>query len=173
MGLASLMDSKGSNRKIRKSLASKKSHSDGIVVAQSQPGAVPPAAHPQAGAAGNRPTAVKQAHTKGLKKVIGRRFHPGTVALREIRKLQNTTEPLLARAPFRRLLRDTVQQVALDSRVPFRFQQAAVDCIQEAAEAHIVSLCADANLCALHAKRVTVMPKDMLLARRLRGERIA
>ena len=103
--------------------------------------------------------------TGGVKKL--HRFRPGTVALREIRKYQETTELLLRRAPFQRLVRE----VAQDFKTDLRFQTSAVMAIQEACEAYLVGLFEDTNICAIHAKRVTIMPKDIQLARRIRGER--
>ncbi|KAE8637160.1 hypothetical protein Csa_014670 [Cucumis sativus] len=93
--------------------------------------------------------------TGGVKKP--HRYRPGTVALREIRKYQKSTE-----------LFD--QEVALPE-TDLRFQSHAVLALQEAAEAYLVGLFEDTNLCAIHAKRVTIMPKDIQLARRIRGER--
>ena len=96
------------------------------------------------------------------------RYRPGTVALREIRRYQASTEPLLRRLPFQRLVKEIAQDVGKEG---LRFQSAAVAALQEAAEAYLVGLFDDTNLCAIHAKRVTIMPKDMQLARRIRGER--
>lgn len=96
-----------------------------------------------------------------------RRYRPGTVALREIRRYQKSTDLLLRKAPFQRLVREIAQEFKLD----LRFQSTAVLALQEAAEAYLVGLFEDTNLCALHAKRVTILPKDMQLARRIRGER--
>lgn len=95
------------------------------------------------------------------------RFRPGIVALREIRKFQKNTDLLIRRLPFQRLVREIAQEFKAD----LRFQTSAVMAIQEAAEAYLVGLFEDTNLCAIHAKRVTIMPKDMQLARRIRGER--
>eukprot|EP00930_Biecheleria_cincta_P003449 TRINITY_DN10437_c0_g1_i2.p1 TRINITY_DN10437_c0_g1~~TRINITY_DN10437_c0_g1_i2.p1 ORF type:complete len:137 (+),score=28.31 TRINITY_DN10437_c0_g1_i2:165-575(+) len=95
------------------------------------------------------------------------RYRPGTVALREIRKYQKSTELLLRKLPFQRLVREIAQDVKTD----LKFQSQAVLALQEAAEAYLVGLFEDTNLCAIHAKRVTIMPKDIQLARRLRGER--
>ena len=95
------------------------------------------------------------------------RYRPGTVALREIRKLQRTTDLLIRKLPFQRLVRDIAQAIRSD----LRFQSQAILALQEAAEAYLVGLFEDTNLCAIHAKRVTIMPKDMQLARRIRGER--
>ncbi|KAF8074695.1 histone-fold-containing protein [Lyophyllum atratum] len=96
-----------------------------------------------------------------------RRFRPGTVALREIRRFQKSTERLIPKLPFQRLVREIAQDFHMD----LRFQSSAVMALQEAAEAYIVELFECTNLAAIHAKRVTIMPKDMELARRLRGER--
>jgi len=98
------------------------------------------------------------------------RNRPGTVALREIRKYQKTTELLIRRLPFQRLIRE-IAQSDRGSSTDLRFQTQAVVALQEAAEAYLVGLFEDTNLCAIHAKRITIMPKDMQLARRLRGEK--
>ncbi len=94
------------------------------------------------------------------------RYKPGTVALREIRKYQKSTDLLLRKIPFQRLVRE----IAQDYKEDLRFQSSAVAALQEASEAYLVGLFEDTNLCAIHAKRVTIMPKDLRLARRLRGE---
>lgn len=94
------------------------------------------------------------------------RYRPGTVALREIRKFQKSTDLLLRKLPFQRLVRE----IAQDFKQDLRFQSTAILALQEAAEAYLVSLFADTNLCAIHAKRVTILPKDIHLARRIRGE---
>lgn len=96
------------------------------------------------------------------------RFRPGTVALREIRKYQKSTDLLIRKLPFQRLVREVAQDL-LPSR-DLRFQGSALAALQEASESFLVNLFEDTNLCAIHAKRVTVMPKDMVLARRIRGE---
>ncbi|KAK1375231.1 Histone domain-containing protein [Heracleum sosnowskyi] len=95
------------------------------------------------------------------------KFRPGTVALREIRKYQKSTELLIRKLPFQRLVRE----IAQDFKTDMRFQSHAVLALQEAAEAYLVGLFEDTNLCAIHAKRVTIMSKDIQLARRIRGER--
>ena len=100
------------------------------------------------------------------------RYRPGTVALREIRKYQKSTELLIRKLPFQRLVREIAQDIARDKNMDFvRFQSHAILALQEASEAFLVGLFEDTNLCALHAKRVTIMPKDIQLARRIRGER--
>ena len=103
--------------------------------------------------------------TGGVKKP--HRYRPGTVALREIRKYQKSTELLIRKLPFQRLVREIAQEFKTD----LRFQSSAVLALQEASESYLVGLFEDTNLCAIHAKRVTIMPKDMQLARRIRGEK--
>jgi histone H3 len=102
---------------------------------------------------------------QGVKKP--HRYRPGTVALREIRKYQKSTDLLIRKLPFQRLVRE----IAQDYKTDLRFQSSAVLALQEASEAYLVGLFEDTNLCAIHAKRVTIMPKDIQLARRIRGER--
>src|ERR1700738_3540074 len=125
--------------------------------------------------------------TGGVKKP--HRYRPGTVALREIRRYQKSTDLLIRKLPFQRLVRE----IAQDFKNDLRFQGTAILALQEASEAYLVSLFEDTNLCAIHAKRVTIMPvlacsspllifrsfilfslipqKDIQLARRIRGER--
>jgi histone H3 len=129
-------------------------------------------------------TARKQTGTKAPRKQLGtkaarksapvsggvkkpHRYRPGTVALREIRKFQKSTELLIRKLPFQRLVREIAQEYKSD----LRFQSQAVLALQESAEAYLVGLFEDTNLCAIHAKRVTIMPKDIQLARRIRGEK--
>ncbi|MCJ8748868.1 hypothetical protein PDJAM_G00169780 [Pangasius djambal] len=146
--------------------------------------------------------------TGGVKKP--HRYRPGTVALREIRRYQKSTELLIRKLPFQRLVREIAQdfktdlrfqsaaigalqirryqkstellirklpfqrlvrEIAQDFKTDLRFQSAAIGALQEASEAYLVGLFEDTNLCAIHAKRVTIMPKDIQLARRIRGER--
>jgi len=155
------------------------------------------------------------------------RYRPGTVALREIRRYQKSTDLLIRKLPFQRLVREIAQDfkndlsattphtartatstthghdndsvivVSLEFNGPTpwtpatiavfslavcylspvsdsglrRFQGTAISALQEASESYLVSLFEDTNLCAIHAKRVTIMPKDIQLARRIRGER--
>ncbi|XP_068082978.1 histone H3.3A-like [Anabrus simplex] len=126
--------------------------------------------------------------TGGVKKPHS--YRPGTVALREIRRYQKSTELLIRKLPFQRLVREIAQDFKTFfffargfTRAPLRarptrpvktvlrFQSAAIGALQEATEAYLVGLFEDSNLCAIHAKRVTIMPKDIQLARRIRGER--
>jgi len=97
-----------------------------------------------------------------------RRYRPGTRALREIRKYQKSTELLIRKLPFQRLVREIAYNMRGHECV--RFQSTAIMALQEASEAYLVGLFEDTNMCALHARRVTIMPKDMILARRIRGE---
>ena len=158
-----------------------------------QLGAVPPKPKPKPGAGRGQPTpstskdddSIKnrrkqqqqkkredalRKNTGGVKKP--HRYRPGTVALMEIWRYQKSHELLIRKLPFQRLVRE----IALDV-VPkglqgeIRFQSQAVMALQESAEAYLVGLFEDSNLCAIHAKRVTIMPKDIQLARRIRGER--
>ena len=96
------------------------------------------------------------------------RLRPGEAALREIRRYQKSTELLIRKGPFRRLIRQVMNDMFGDN---FRIQNGAVNALQEAVEAYMVGFFEDTNLCAIHAKRVTIMPRDMQLARRLRGEK--
>jgi len=88
--------------------------------------------------------------TGGVKKP--HRYRPGTVALREIRRYQKSTELLIRKLPFQRLVRE----IAQDFKTDLRFQGSAVLALQEATEAYLVGLFEDTNLAAIHAKRVTI-----------------
>lgn len=94
------------------------------------------------------------------------RYRPGSVAMREIRRFQKSTDLLIRKLPFQRLVKEIAQNINSE----LRFQSTAVLALHEAAEAYLVGVFQDTNLCAIHAKRVTVTPKDMQLARRIRGE---
>ena len=96
------------------------------------------------------------------------RYRAGTAALKDIGHFKGSTALLIRKLPFQRLVRE----IAQDFKTDLRFQSAAVLCLQEAAEAYIVRLFDDANLCAIHARRVTIMPKDIFLARQIRGEHV-
>ena len=88
--------------------------------------------------------------TGGVKKP--HRYKPGTVALREIRRYQKSTELLIRKLPFQRLVRE----IAQDFKSDLRFQSSAIGALQESVEAYLVLLFEDTNLCAIHAKRVTI-----------------
>jgi histone H3 len=130
---------------------------------------------------GKRP--LQKALKKPVKVASGRsrvrpRTRPGTVALKEIRKYQKSTDLLVPRAPFMRLIREVARQQldrefgggAGGSLSDVKFKASALEALQEAAEAHLIGLFEDAQMCAIHGRRVTIMPKDIQLARRLRGE---
>jgi histone H3 len=91
------------------------------------------------------------------------------VALREIRRYQKATDLLIRKLPFSRLVREITLQIT--KKPDYRFQSTALEALQEAAEAYLVGLYEDSNLCAIHAKRVTIFPRDIQLARRIRGDR--
>ncbi len=119
--------------------------------------------------------AKKRSKSKGKGKKRGRkpvkvrkkhRWRPGTVAMRDIRRYQKSTKCLMQRLPFQRLVRS----IAKGYNSELRFQASSLAALQEATEAYVVGLFEDVNLCALHAGRVTVMTRDMHLARRIRGE---
>ncbi|THH19860.1 hypothetical protein EW146_g1405 [Bondarzewia mesenterica] len=102
-----------------------------------------------------------------------KRFRPGTVALREIRKYQKNTDLLIRKLPFARVVREIALDMMTDTQQysdrGLMWQSSALLALQEATEAFLVHLFEDANLCAIHAKRVTIMPRDIQLARRIRG----
>ena len=101
---------------------------------------------------------VSAAAMTGVKKP--HRYRPGTVSLREIRKYQKSTELLLRKAPFMRLVRELAQTYKSD----LRFTSQAIECLQTACEAFVIRRFENANKCAIHARRVTIMPKDMQLS---------
>ncbi|KAG6907900.1 hypothetical protein DXG01_007007 [Tephrocybe rancida] len=113
-----------------------------------------------------RKSVAKKSKSSTLAVKKPRRFRPGTIALREIRRYQKSTELLIRKLPFQRLVRE----VAQDFKANLRFRGSAVIALQEAAEGYLVGLFEDTNLAAIHAKRVTIQPRDLYLARRLRGE---
>ena len=113
--------------------------------------------HPEVSGLGKAP---RSQVNVGTKKRKHQRYRPGTVALKEIRRFQKSTELLIQRMPFQRLVREIAQTYSSY----LRFQSGAVLALQEAAEAYLVGLLEDSNLCAIHMKRVTIMPRDMQLA---------
>ena len=96
-----------------------------------------------------------------------RRFRPGTVALREIHQYQKSTELLIRKAPFQWLIYEILRGIRNDLRI----QATAIKGLQEAVEAYFIGLFKDSNLCAIHAKWIMIMPRDIQLARRIQGER--
>ena len=110
------------------------------------------ASHPTVAGSGKAPRTQIYA---GQKKRRPRRYRPGTVALREIRRYQRSSELLIRRMPFQRLVREIAQ-----THNPYlRFQSGAILALQESAEAYLVGLLEDSNLCAIHVTRVTIMPR--------------
>ena len=112
--------------------------------------------------------------TRGIKRPHCNR--PGMVVLREIRRYQKSTECLIKRSPFQKLIREISQEYRVCPQGPgtpsiqMRFQSTAIATLQEAAENFIVGLFEDVNLSAVHAKRVTVMLQDVRIALRIRGD---
>ena len=100
----------------------------------------------------------------GVKKP--RRYRPGTVALREIRKYQKSTDLLIRKLPFQRLVREVVQN-KFGSQ--YRFQSPALLALQEASEDFLVHMFGQVNDIAIHGKRVTIKPKDIQLWKRITG----
>ncbi|GAA5901710.1 hypothetical protein JCM8208_003564 [Rhodotorula glutinis] len=99
-----------------------------------------------------------------------RRYKPGALALKEIRQFQKSTGLLLSKLPFARVVREIAIDFVEDHTVAMRWQSSALLALQEATEAYLVHLFEHANLCAIHAKRVTLMQCDLQLVRRLRGD---
>ena len=95
------------------------------------------------------------------------RYRPGSLALQEVRYYQERSNLLIRKLPFQRLVREIAQTLKQD----VRFRSAALMALQEACEAYLICLFEDTNLCAIRAKRVTIMPKDIQLARRIRGKK--
>ena len=112
--------------------------------------------------------------TGGIKKPY--RYHPGLLALREIHRYQQSTDSLIRRTPFNKLIKEISQEYRICPEGPrtpsvqVRFQSTALAALQEAAKNFLVGLFEDVNLLAVHAKRVTVMPSDIRLALRIRGD---
>ncbi|WIA16390.1 hypothetical protein OEZ86_007878 [Tetradesmus obliquus] len=141
--------------------------------AKAKPQATPPrrgsgagAASPAAKAPAARTPAAARRATVPQTERKKHRYRPGTRALQEIRKYQKSTGLLVRKAPFARVVREIANRIAPE---PFRWTAEGLMALQEATEDFMVHLFEDCNLCAIHAKRVTIMPKDLQLARRIRG----
>ena len=112
--------------------------------------------------------------TGGIKKP--HRYHPGLLALCEIHRYQQSMESLIRKTPFNKLIKEISQEYRICPEGPgtpsvqVRFKSTALAALQEAAENFLVGLFEDVNLLAVHAKRVTVMPHDIRLALRIRGD---
>ncbi|KAE8451851.1 histone H3-like centromeric protein hH3v [Mollisiaceae sp. DMI_Dod_QoI] len=144
----------------------KRGRPSGTTAGKTTPSMGPKKAGKRLSSGGNRRSAVEPGDPVPMRKK--RRYKPGTKALQEIRKFQRSTDLLLLKLPFSRLVRE----IALTLRPVgegMRWQSQAIQALQEASEAFLVHLFEDTNLCALHAKRVTIMQKDIQLARRIRG----
>ncbi|CCE65923.1 hypothetical protein TPHA_0N01420 [Tetrapisispora phaffii CBS 4417] len=98
-----------------------------------------------------------------------KKFTPSELAMYEIRKYQRSTDLLISKIPFARLVKEVTEQFTTEEQ-NFRWQSMAILALQEASEAYLVGLLEHTNLLALHARRITVMRKDMQLARRIRGQ---
>ena len=115
---------------------------------------------------GKSPSASQKKGKYTGRKRKSRRFRPGTVALRQIRRYQKSTELLIRKMPFLRLVREVAWE--LDKTKTLRFQSQAVLALQEAAEAYLVRMFEEVNHIAIHGRRVTIQERDMVLWRRLR-----
>jgi histone H3/H4 len=113
------------------------------------------------GVVNKKESTIQQNQSKKRKK---HKFHPGTVALREIRKFQKSTDNLLPRAPFERLVREILQELRIES---YRVQRKAVDALQLSAEDFLVSVFEETNLVCLHRGRQTIGGKDIKLVRKI------
>ncbi|KAH0785485.1 histone H3 [Histomonas meleagridis] len=95
-----------------------------------------------------------------------KRFRPGDTWQKEVRKYQRSTDLLIRKLPFARLVKEISTEMTTHD---FRWSVNAVEALQQASEAYLVGLLEDGLLCAIHAKRVTLMRKDVQLAQRIRG----
>ncbi|CAD5229171.1 unnamed protein product [Bursaphelenchus okinawaensis] len=109
-----------------------------------------------------KPSAIKTMKRARIESSIKkRRYRPGTRALMEIRKLQRTCHLLMKRAPFFRVVKDIVRSCS--KGIDYKIQSEAINCLQEASEAFLITIFEASNMCAIHGKRVTLMPADLLL----------
>ena len=100
------------------------------------------------------------------------RYRPGSRALMDIRKYQKSTDFLIRKRPFGRLVREITEDIVKEKSLPheFRYQYAAMVALQEASEAYLVQLFEESQYLAIHAKRITLKAEDIRLARRIRGD---
>ena len=108
----------------------------------------------------------KEASKEKKKEGVTGKLKRGIHALRKIQKYQSGTEILIQWLPFKRVVKEIIQNIRGD----LQFQTTAIMAIQEAGEAFLVGLLEQANLCALHPKHVTIMPRDIQLARCIWGD---
>ena len=144
--------------KMTPKLNPRKSEVDGKTQRDPIPAKLPMKKFKKSARSTNKAGQKNQPFTGGIKKP--HHYHPGTMALREIRRYQKSTELLIRKLPFAGLVRE----IAQDFKTDLHFQQEAIAALQEASEAYLVGMFEDTNLCAIHAKRVTIMPKDIQLA---------
>lgn len=112
----------------------------------------------------------RRKRVRHTKKITSHKRHtPSELALQEIRKYQRSTELLISKIPFARLVKEVTDQFTTEEQ-QLRWQSMAILALQEASEAYLVGLLEHTNLLALHARRITIMRKDMQLARRIRGQ---
>jgi histone H3/H4 len=100
------------------------------------------------------------------KKQTVKRFRPGDRWRKEILKYQRSTDLLIRKLPFARLVKEVTNDIHPRA---FKWTVNAMEALQQASEAFLVQLMDDGNLCAIHAKRVTLMTRDIQLAQRIRG----
>ena len=100
-----------------------------------------------------------------------RRYRPGTQALREIRRYQKSTDLLIPKLSFQRLVREILAEADPVNNVPKRFQKDALLALQEAAEDHLVKMFEYSQNCAVHGKRITIQKEDIHLSEWLRFRR--
>ena len=100
-----------------------------------------------------------------------KRYRPGTVALREIRRYQKSTELLIRKIPFQRLVREVVHNLFPHDN--YRFQSTALLGLQEAAESYLVRMFTHVNDLAIHGRRVTIKPCDIQIRGRITGTEIS
>lgn len=111
----------------------------------------------------------KKLHTFERDEAKKRRRKPGTVALRQIKFYQKTTELLLRALPFARVVKEVGDTLSIAEFTKYKWKQTAIEALQNAAEAYLVALFEDVNRAAIHAKRVTVRPEDLHIVRKIRS----
>lgn len=112
----------------------------------------------------------KKLHTYEDVEKKRKRRRPGTVAIKQIKHYQRTTDLLLRLSPFGRLIKEVADTIGLnDGSTGYKWKKTAIEALQYAAEAYLVAMFEDTNKTAIHCKRVTIRPEDMHLVRELRG----
>lgn len=165
-----------------------KSHKTDISVEESSPRASPSSRHDTLSSTRNSsaldgsknttrsskksPKNTSRRKSPGTKNISLKQKHkakPGQKALREIRRLQLSTKLLIPRLPFMRIVKEIMMEMIPFDKQLYRIQSLALEALQEMTELYFVHFFEDAMLCAIHAGRVTLQPKDIRLARRIRG----